>query len=88
MRRLSSRSAEAARSLARTLFGDFDLVEIDESLADRAWELARIFSLRGYDAVHLASVESVGVDELMLVASDGALADAGRRCGYAVAVPR
>jgi predicted nucleic acid-binding protein len=85
--RLTSQSAVAARRLARTLFGDFELVEVDENLADRAWDLASIFTLRGYDAVHLASLEAIEVHEIVLVASDGTLADAARRNGHAVAVP-
>jgi uncharacterized protein len=63
------------------------LVEVDEDLADRAWDLANMFALRGYDAVHLASFERVEAGESVLVAADGALADAGRSIGYAVAVP-
>jgi hypothetical protein len=46
-----------------------------------------MFALRGFDAVHLASFERVEAGESVLVAADGALADAGRSIGYAVAVP-
>lgn len=87
MGRLTPRSLAAARTLARTLFDDFQLVEVDASVADRACELASLLALRGYDAVHLASFEGVEVDDSILVAADGALAAAGRRNGHAVAVP-
>ena len=63
------------------------LVEVDEDLADRAWDLASVFTLRGYDAVHLASFERVEAGESVLVAAGGALAQAGLTIGHAVAVP-
>jgi uncharacterized protein len=85
--RLSRRSAGQARILARSLLEDVVFVEVDEDLADRAWDVASMFALRGCDAVHLASFERVEAGESVLVAADGALADAGRSIGYAVAVP-
>lgn len=85
--RLTSRSGAKARTVARSLLEDFELVEVDEELADRAWDLASMFVLRGYDAVHLASFERVDAGESVLVAADGALAHAGRTIGHAVAVP-
>ena len=46
-----------------------------------------MFTLRGYDAVHLASFERVEVGESVLVAADGHLVRAARTIGHAVAVP-
>jgi predicted nucleic acid-binding protein len=69
------------------MLDDVVLVDVDEEIADRAWDLAGTFRLRGYDAVHLASFERVEAGESVLVAADGALADAGRSIGYGVAVP-
>jgi uncharacterized protein len=85
--RLSRRSAGQARIVARSLLEDVALIDVDEELANRAWDLASSFTLRGYDAVHLATFERVEAGESVLVAADGALADAGRAIGYAVAVP-
>lgn len=85
--RLSRRSAGQARIVARSLLEDVALIDVDEELANRAWDLASSFTLRGYDAVHLATFERVEAGESVLVAADGALADAGRSIGYAVAVP-
>ncbi len=45
-------SDERSRPRA-TLLGDVGPVEVDAVLADRAWDLASAFDLRGYDAVHL-----------------------------------
>jgi uncharacterized protein len=85
--RLSARSATAARRLGHALLEEVVPVDVDERLADRAWDLAGAYALRGYDAVHLASFERVEAGESILVAADGALARAARGLGHAVAVP-
>lgn len=85
--RLSSGSAAKARTLARTLLGQVVPIDVDGVVVDRAWDLAGMFVLRGYDAVHLASFERVEAGESVLVAADGALAQAGLKIGHAVAVP-
>lgn len=84
--RLSTRSAAKARNVARSLLEDIVLVDVDENLADRAWDLASTFVLRGYDAVHLASFERVEAGDSVLVAADGALARTAISLGHAVAV--
>ena len=66
-------------------FDQLDLVEIDDTLARRAGELAELHGLRGYDAVHLAAADRVRDPDLVLVAGDGSLLDAARAEGIAVA---
>jgi uncharacterized protein len=85
--RLSGKSAARFRIVARSLLEDVVLIDVDEDLAGRAWNLADTYTLRGYGAVHLASFERVEAGESVLVAADGALADVGKSIGFAVAVP-
>lgn len=85
--RLGARSAAKARNLARSLLEDVTPVEVSAAIADRAWDLAGMFPLRGYDAVHLASFERVESEHSVLVTSDGDLAKAALSLGHAVAVP-
>lgn len=63
------------------------LVDVDDVVVERAWDLAGTFVLRGFDAVHLASFDRVDAGESMLVAADGDLIRAARTIGHAVAVP-
>jgi hypothetical protein len=52
------------------LIGDLDLVEVGAAVVHRAGELAELLALRGYDAVHLGSAESLADPDLVLVAGD------------------
>ncbi len=85
--RLGTESATKARALARSLLDQVVPVDVDGVVADRAWDLASMFILRGYDAVHLASFERVHAGESILVAADGDLVRAARAIGHAVAAP-
>lgn len=60
------------------------LVSVDESLAQRAGELAEDLALRGYNAVHLATALALGDDTLM-VTWDAELSRAALHSGCAVA---
>ena len=57
-------------------------VVLDEPLAKAAGELARLHSLRGADAVHLAAAQAAGSD--VLLSADLDLCAAARRCGIAI----
>ena len=81
------RSATKAREVARSLLAQVVPIEVDAVLADRAWDLASMLTLRGYDAMHLASFERIESEHSVLVASDGDLARAALSLGHAVAVP-
>jgi uncharacterized protein len=85
--RLGIASATRVRDHARRLLDQVVAVDVDVVVVERAWNLATLFPLRGYDAVHLASFERVEAGELILVASDGDLVRAARTIGHAVAVP-
>lgn len=85
--RVSSGGAARALDLLRTLLAQVEPVEFDASLAERAGELSTTLTLRGYDAIHLASYEIVKAVSSVLVAADGDLAHAARSRGHAVAVP-
>jgi len=60
-------------------------VEVTPDLVSRAGELAETLSLRGYDAVHLASAEVMAGPDLVLATSDHQLQSAALTLGFALA---
>lgn len=84
---LGARAAARARRLARSLLEQVVPVGVDAVVAERAWDLAETFALRGYDAVQLASFERIQAGESILAAADGQLARAALELGHAVAIP-
>jgi predicted nucleic acid-binding protein len=62
-------------------------VELDESVADHASELAVRYELSGADAVYLAAFERLDVGAAVLVTSDARLAHAASSRSHAVATP-
>lgn len=68
------------RRLIDDLWEDVYRIEVTEEIARGAGELAEMHGLRAYDAVHLASADTVG-EEAVLVAKDGALLAAARERG-------
>lgn len=67
------------------LMRDLDLVEVGAAVVHRAGELADLLALRGYDAVHLGSAESLADPDLVLVAGDRRLLRAAGELQIAVA---
>ena len=67
------------------LIGHLDLVEVEAPVVHRAGELAELLALRGYDAVHLGSAESLADPDLVLVAGDRQLLRAAGELKIAVA---
>lgn len=61
------------------------LIGVDQRLARAAGALAEEHALRGYDAVHLATVLAVNDAQLLVVTWDKDLAAAARNCGHPVA---
>jgi uncharacterized protein len=59
-------------------------IELSAAVADRAGELARALSLRGADAVHLASALAVGLDDLVIAVWDRQLHAASLLAGLRV----
>jgi hypothetical protein len=85
LRRLSGREHGEALRRLRLLWPEFDVIEADAALADRAAELARAQALRGYDAVHCASAEALDDDDLVLASGDRAVLKACTDLGIATA---
>jgi predicted nucleic acid-binding protein len=83
--RLTARHLRVAVTEFDALFGEMDLVELDDALARRAGELAEARQLRGYDAVHLAAADRVRDPNVVVIAGDGALIEAAAAEGLAVA---
>ena len=69
------------------LWHQIDGIVLTEELAVRAGELAEICSLRGYDAIHLASAEAILDDGDVMVVSDTRLAEAAASIGIEALVP-
>jgi uncharacterized protein len=83
--RLAPADLPAALDGLETLYGQLDLLEIDDLLVRRAGELAQDHALRAYDAVHLAAAERVRDDAIVVVAGDRDLCTAAGALGMAVA---
>jgi predicted nucleic acid-binding protein len=77
-------TARQLRSAVRGLeghYGQLDLVELDETLAHDAGDLAEAHALRWYDAVHLAAARRLDDADLVVAAGDSALLAAAQRLG-------
>jgi uncharacterized protein len=84
--RLTAAAHTRALEDFESLHGELSLIGIDVQLAREAGELAEKFALRGYDAVHLASVLSAG-EMITLVSWDDELRRAAAHNGCALAPP-
>jgi uncharacterized protein len=84
--RLTGRQLRAASIELDSRYEQLDLVEIDDSLARHAGQLAEAHGLRGYDAVHLAAAHRVRDPDLVLVAGDKTLLTAATADGMSIAV--
>jgi uncharacterized protein len=80
---------EHADSLTRLddLWEQINVVEVDDVLIRRAAELAALFGLRGYDAVHCASAEQLIDQDLVAAAGDSQFLDAWNSLGVATFDP-
>ena len=75
----------AARRTLEEMWLEFDVIELDEKLSQRAADLAVSGSLRGYDAVHCAAVEQVAGSDLIAASGDRAVLAVCRSLGVATA---
>jgi len=66
-----------------SLHDQLDVIEVTEGLLREAGGLAEQLSLRGYDAVHLASARLVDDAEMVLATGDQSLLVAARALGLA-----
>jgi len=85
MNRVDGLELRAAAEEFEVLHAQLDIVEVTEGLVRSAGAMAQQFGLRGYDAVHLASLQSVGDSELVLAAGDQNLVAAAQALGIATA---
>lgn len=83
--RLSPAASSAARAEFEAVFADLALIAATSSILRRAGDLAETHALRGYDAVHLASIEAVGDPETAMVTADQQLRAAALDRGLAAA---
>lgn len=85
MGRLSPRQLRSAVAGLESLDRQLDHVEVTAPLAARAGQLAEDHALRGYDAVHLAAVELITDEDLVVVVGDQDLKSAAHALGLATA---
>jgi uncharacterized protein len=78
-----SRSARA-RTLLERFWRDVDRIAPTEALVHRAGDLAESQRLRGYDAVHLASLEQLSMEDPVLLSADADLLGAAQSLGFAI----
>jgi uncharacterized protein len=71
--RISARQLRPAVQALDDRYLQLDVVEVDETLAHDAGELAEAHGLRGYDAVHLAAARRIDDGDLVMAAGDRAL---------------
>jgi uncharacterized protein len=60
------------------------MLNVDATLAQRAGDLAERYALRGYDAVHLATMVSLDAARVLTATWDKELALAASQCGLGV----
>lgn len=85
--RIDDLQLSAAVEALELLWRGIDGIELTEQLARRAGELADLCSLRGYDAIHLASAEAILDEGDVMVVSDTRLAEAAASLGIEALVP-
>ena len=83
--RLSPAASGAARTEFEALFADLALIAATDDLLRRAGDLAETHALRGFDAVHLASIEAIGDSQTVMVTADHHLHTAALDRGLAAA---
>lgn len=85
--RLTRAAHDRSLELLDQLWAEIDVVEPDDVVVRRASVLARQYALRGYDAVHCASAEQLGADDVVAASGDRKLLDAWSDLGIATFDP-
>lgn len=83
--RIDERELREAVDNFESLQDQLDVIEVTERLIREAGGLAEQLSLRGYDAVHLASARLVDDAEMVLAAGDQSLLVAAQAIGLSTA---
>jgi predicted nucleic acid-binding protein len=83
--RLDERGLREAVDDFESIHDQLDVIEVTDGLIRDAGGLAEQLSLRGYDAVHLASARLLDDPEMVLAAGDQSLLAAARALGIATA---
>jgi predicted nucleic acid-binding protein len=83
--RLTMSGLKDAKGALEDRFRDLHNVEVTPEVVRSAGDLAEAHSLRGYDAINLASALALETPGLILVTWDQDLARAGRRVGLGLA---
>lgn len=91
---LADEAARSARSFRADWQHQYQIVEVDASVAEQAMELAEMRGLRGYDAVHLAAAvalqdirQAIRLPPLTFVSSDAQQLHAALERGFPVEDP-
>jgi len=85
MGRLTDPEHRSAVRLLDELWDAFEVVEADEFTTKRAARIARVFELRGYDAMHCASAEQFADDDFVVASGDRRLLEVCARLSLATA---
>lgn len=85
--RLTKREHARSIELLDGLWAEMDVADVDDGLVRRAAALAGAFALRGYDAVHCASAEQLGDEDLVAASGDRKLLAAWSALGVATFDP-
>jgi uncharacterized protein len=85
LHRIADSALQEAVEAFEAVYLQLDIVEVTEQLVREAGEMAQRFGLRGYDAVHLASAQTVADPNLVLAAGDANLLSAARALRMATA---
>ncbi|MBA2325774.1 MAG: type II toxin-antitoxin system VapC family toxin [Actinobacteria bacterium] len=85
MKRLDRAAFGRARQDLEARWEDLHEVAVGTALMRRAGDIAEDLSLRGFDAVHLASAEAITDRDLVLVTADRSLSSAGEQLGLTIA---
>ncbi|MGH3387275.1 MAG: type II toxin-antitoxin system VapC family toxin [Actinomadura sp.] len=83
--RLTEQNHLAALHILDRMWTEFDIVEVDDGIVQRAARLAHGCALRGYDAVHCASAEQLDDSDLVVASGDKKLLEACATLGLATA---
>lgn len=84
-RRISRADLDEVKGRLRRVWTQVQVIDLDEPVAIAAGDAAETFSLRGYDAVHLATALTLQDESLLVATWDSDLRAAALKVGLRVA---